>query len=169
MDELREKLLWEHNRVRAHNKAIEAAAQRVWSLRNEGRYVLVLTQKEILILRKALHGKQKLTNAKLAIRDQLDGALDDEDSTGPIVDAISELEVSWYPDDIEALYTRQQELLQKQHYPNFEKLTPEEEVEYKEVQKKLAEFPMGHDVKDQEAIDSIRMAAELLKRHEVKG
>ena len=163
-DVLKQKLLWEHNRVRVHNKAIEQAAWLAWDLRKEGRYVLVLTEKEILILRKALHDK-KLTDAKLVLRDQLDGALDDEDTTGPIVDAILKLQVAWYADDVEALYTRQQELAQKQYYPDFEKLTPEKEVEYKEIQQKISELPTGRDIQDQEAQDSIRMAAELLKWH----
>ncbi len=165
MDELKEKLLWEHNRVRTHNKAIDQAAWLAWGLRNEGRYVLVLTEKEIIILNESLGGE--LTGDKLALRDQLHGALDDEDSTGPIVDAIFKLQVQWYPDDIEALFTREFELLQKQHYPKFEKLTPEEGIEYKEIQEKIAEFPTGYDVQDQEAQDSIRMAAELLKKHKV--
>ncbi len=165
MDEVREKLLWEHNRVRAFNQGVEAAAWITWDLRKEDHHVLVLTEKEILILREALHEK-KLTAAKLAIRDQIDGALDDEDTTGLIVDAIFKLQLEWYPDYMEVLYTRQYELLQKQH-SKFEKLTPKEEKEYKEIQKKISEFPMGHDVKDQEAMDFIREAAELLKKNKV--
>lgn len=166
MDKAREYALWQHNKMRVHNKAVEEAAWCAWRLRHEGRYVLVLTEKEILILRQALHEKQ-LTSAKLAIRDQLDGALDDEDSTGPIVDAILKLQVPWHSEEMDAVFTREYELLQKQYWPDFEKLTSDEEEELRGLRERIADLPIGQSVEDQEAGESIRMAAALLKKHEV--
>jgi len=167
MDAARKQAVWELNLARVHNKAIEKAAWAVWELRNDGRYVLVLTEKEILILNSALGGE--LMGEKLAIRDQLHGALDDEDSTGPIVDTILALQVLLYPEEVEALFTRRDILLQKQHYPKFAKLTQEEEAEYQGLTEQIAKLPSGHDIRNQEAHDSIREAADLLRRKGVIG
>ena len=163
MDKAREDALWALNLARAHNKAIDKAAWLAWGLRNEGRYVLVLTEKEIKILNEALGGE--LMGEKLSIRNQLYGALDDEDSTGPIVDAILALSVPFRPTEVEAQFERRNALLDKQHYPNFETLTPEEETEYQSLKEQLARLPTGFDIKDQEARDSIHEAASLLLKH----
>lgn len=162
MDAARKQAVWELNLAQVHNKAIEKAAWAVWELRNDGRYVLVLTEKEVLILNSALGGE--LTGKKLVIRDQLLGALDDEDSTGPIVDAILALQVALHPEEVEALFTRRDILLQKQYYPKFETLTTEEEAEYQELKEQIAKLPSGHDIRDQEALDYIHEMAELMKR-----
>ena len=162
MNEAREDAVWALNLARVHNKAIEQAARHVWGLRNEGRYVLLLTKREINILRKALG--EKLSGGKLVIRDQIDGALDDEDSTGLVVDEILALVVPFRSDEVEAQYDRRYVLIKKMNWPDFATLTPEEEIEYKQLNEELDKLPHGYDIKHQEAIDSILEAAELLKR-----
>lgn len=157
----REQALLEYNIARAVNKAIEEAGWMVWGLRNEGKYVLVLTQKEIQTLNSALGGK--LTGKKLALRDQLLGALDDEDTTGPIVDAILALVVPFRPEEVEALYSRQHVLLQKQYYPKWEKLTSEEEVEYESLKEELAKLPTARNINEQNMLDNMRWLADRLR------
>lgn len=161
MELAREQALWELNLARVHNKAIEKAGNLVWGLRNAGQYVLVLTEKEVLLLNSALGGE--LTGEKSVLRDQLLGALDDEDSTGPIVDAIVALQLPLHPVEVEALFERRNVLLDKQHYPKFEALTSEEEAEQQSIREQIAELPTGFDVRDQEARDSIQGTAALLK------
>jgi len=168
MDKAREEMLIEHRVAQAYNDAIEKAGWRVWELRNEGRYVLALTEKEIRILRESLGGE--LTGKKLAIRNHIDEALDDEDSTGLVVDAILALTVPFWPDRIEWLFKRRDALLDKQtkNYtwpPRFENLTKEEQAEYTFIKKELEQLPYGWTVKDQEARDYIHDSVALLKKH----
>ncbi len=91
-------------------------------------------------------------------------SLDDEE-LHPIAEAILKLQVPYWSREIERLFTRRYELIDKQYYPEWLKLTPEEEEELKELTEQTAALPMGYDVKSQEQTDSIRSAAELLKRH----
>ncbi len=158
MDEARKQAVWEHNLARVHNKAIEEAANRLWELRNEGRFVVALTRRQIMTLREAIGGGK--------LRDHLDDVLDDEDSTGFVVDTIQALQMPFYPEKVEALFRRRDVLAQKQSRFNTkrETLTPEEEVEYQGLTEQIAGLPSGHDIKDQEARDSILESAALLKR-----
>ncbi len=95
---------------------------------------------------------------------------DDEDTMHPVASAVLAMVVPFRPDEVEALYTRRHALLKKQYYPKWEKLTPEEEVEYEAIQKELMDLPSARDMDDQRVADSIRWLADRLRhpKEEVK-
>ncbi len=172
MDPLRQEALWQLNLARVYNDAIEKAKWRVWELRNENRYVLALTQKEIMILRSLLSGESLKPNPKakkLAIRDQIDDVLDDEDSTGFIVDIIGALSLPLQPPEVEALFERRYKLIEHRGWPELRYLTSEEQSEYDALEEKIRKLPFGKTIQDDEASQSIREAAALLKKHKVPG
>ena len=164
MDNARSQAIWELNLARVHNAAIEKAAWRLWEFRNEDRYVLVLTERDITLLRAIVAGDTRQpfpVEELLAIRDQIDEAMDDEDSTGPLVDEVFKLQVAWQPNEVEAIFTARDALAVKSDR------TGEEEVEYQRLCEEVSKLPTARDIRGQEAMDSIRDAARILREKKI--
>ncbi len=162
MDKAREEAVWELNLARVYNRAIDTAA---WETRDLGfktnSHPIFLTEKELLTIRHLLvDDKENWKESNyLSLRNRIDEALDDEDSTGPLVDAILALQKPFRPKEVEALFTRRNELHDKGKI-----LTAEEVEEYKSLREEISKLPTGYNIRDQEARDSIHEAAELLRR-----
>ncbi len=158
MDKAREQAIWEHNLARVYNKAIHKAAWLVQGLTFDlDKHVLILSDKECLIINELLGS---VSSKKLrTIRDKIFIALDDEDSTCAFTDAILGLEVPYYSDEVEVIFTRRNELQDRKD------LSVEEKEEMKSLREQISQLPSGYSVEDQEARDSIREAAEMLRKY----
>ncbi len=158
MNKAREQAIWEHNLARVYNKAIHKAAWLVQGLTFDlNKHVIILSDRELEVVNSIL-GPAK--NKELRdIRDKILAALDDEDSTCAFTEAILGLEVPYYPKEVEAIFTRRNELQLKKD------LSIEEVEEFKSLRVQISKLPSAHSIEDQEAHDSIREAAEMLRKY----
>ncbi len=158
MDKAREQAIWEHNLARVYNKAIHKAAWLVKGLTFDwNKHVVILSEKELLVMNNLLGSAS--TKELRTLRDKIHIALDDEDSTCAFTEAILGLEVPYYSDEAEAIFTRRNELQDKKD------LSAEEKEEMKSLREQISRLPSGYSVEDQEARDSIREAAEMLRKY----
>ena len=158
MDKAREQAIWEHNLARVYNKAIHKAAGLVQGLTFDlNKHVIILSDKECLIINELLGpASSKILRT---IRDKISIALDDEDSTCAFTEAILGLEIPYYPDEVEVIFTRRNELQDKKD------LSLEEKEEFRSLRDQISKLPSAHSIEDQEVHDSIREAAEMLRKY----